>query len=68
MNIYSNLIKFFKHSGNYILIKLIMNIHEYSKILDYFFDTLELGEGAVWKGTQKYFAPKGKKEGRVEQC
>jgi hypothetical protein len=41
MNIYSNLIKFFEHSGNYILIKLIMNIHEYSKILDYFFDTLE---------------------------
>jgi hypothetical protein len=41
MNIYSNLIKFFEHSGNHILIKLIMNIHEYSKILDYFFDTLD---------------------------
>jgi len=29
---------------------------------------LELGEGAVWEGLQKCFAPKGKKEGRVEQC
>jgi hypothetical protein len=29
---------------------------------------LELGEGAVWEGTQKCFAPKGNKKGRVEQC
>jgi hypothetical protein len=40
MIIYSNLIKLFKHCGNYILFKLIMNIHEYSEYLDYFFDTL----------------------------
>ena len=40
MIIYSNLIKLFKNCGNYILFKLIMNIHEYSEYLDYFFDTL----------------------------
>ena len=40
MIIYSNLIKLFKHCGNYILFKLIMNIHEYSEYLDYFFDIL----------------------------
>lgn len=40
MIIYSNLIKLFKHCGNYILFKLIMNIHEYSEYLDYFFDTV----------------------------
>ena len=40
MIIYSNLIRLFKHCGNYILFKLIMNIHEYSEYLDYFFDTL----------------------------
>jgi hypothetical protein len=40
MIIYSNLIKLFKYYGNYILLKQIMNIHEYSEYLDYFFDTL----------------------------
>jgi hypothetical protein len=40
MIIYSNLIKLFKYYGNHILIKLIMDIHEYSEYLDYFFVTL----------------------------
>jgi hypothetical protein len=40
MIIYSNLIKIYKYCGNYILFKLIMNIHEYSEYLNYFFDTL----------------------------
>jgi hypothetical protein len=40
MIIYSNLIKLFKYYGNHILLKQIMNIHEYLEYLDYFFDTL----------------------------
>jgi len=57
MIIYSNLIKLFKHCGNYILLKLIMNIHEYSEYLDYFFDTLVargfLVETGLWVNWEK---------------
>jgi hypothetical protein len=49
MIIYSNLIKLFKNCGNYILFKLIMNIHEYSEYLDYFFDTLS---STIWVGLE----------------
>jgi hypothetical protein len=54
MIIYSNLIKLFKHCGNYILFKLIMNIHEYSEYLDYFFDTLHGHGGISWTRTREF--------------